>query len=86
MDGKKVWLNKVIIWCWREVFQYDFVVCMQWLIYFDFFKVNYQLVIIINGEKSFDFFYIDVDVGLIIEVDVSEIYDFDGDELIFNWF
>lgn len=85
-DGKKTWSNKATIWRWREAYQHDFAARMQWSIHSDFSEANHQPIIVVNGEKTLAPLHMTADAGSVIEVDASETYDPDGDELTFNWF
>ncbi|EXA31509.1 hypothetical protein FOVG_17210 [Fusarium oxysporum f. sp. pisi HDV247] len=86
MNGKLAFSNKATIWRWREAFQHDFAARMQWSINPEFSKANHHPVIIVNNVKDLAPLYIDAAAGSSIDIDASETYDPDGDDLEFKWF
>lgn len=84
-DGKTHVGSQATIWRWREGYQGDFAARIQWTLSPDFKSANHAPVIILNGDIDLEPLYLKVGFGETINLDASETWDPDGDELEFRW-
>jgi hypothetical protein len=84
-DGKTHIGSQATIWRWREAYQGDFAARIQWTLSPDFKSANHAPVIVLNGDAGLDALYITAGFGQTIQLDVSQSWDPDGDDLEFKW-
>ncbi|GJC88034.1 hypothetical protein ColLi_10872 [Colletotrichum liriopes] len=85
VDGKTYRSNQATIWRWRDTFQNDFAARMQWSLNPDLASTNHHPIVIVNGSRSLAPLHFEAEAGSTIELDASQTYDPDGDDLTFTW-
>lgn len=83
-DGQTHVSNKASIWRWREAYQNDFKVRMQWTVS-EFENAFHQPIVKVNGSDSFRPMEIDTEVESTVILDASESFDLNGNHLQFKW-
>ncbi|TQN64838.1 hypothetical protein CSHISOI_10395 [Colletotrichum shisoi] len=85
VDGKTYRSNQASIWRWRDAFQNDFAARMQWSLNPDAASTNHHPIVIVNGSRTPAPLQLEAEAGSAIELDASQTYDPDGDDLVFKW-
>lgn len=86
IDGKLYTSDQATIWRWRETFQNDFAVRMDWTVE-DFAHANHNPIVEINGQSGTAPIVIDTEVGKPVILDATKSHDPDeGQKLLFKWF
>ena len=86
-NGENFLSNHATVWRWRDAFQNDFAARMQWTLHDDISKANHAPIAIVNGSTPGpEPVFLEAEAGTSINLDASESYDPDGDELTFRWF
>ncbi|KAK1590462.1 cellulose-binding protein [Colletotrichum navitas] len=85
IDGKTYRSNQATIWRWRDTFQNDFAARMKWSLNPGLVATNHHPVIVVNGSGSLTPLRFEAEAGSFIELNASETYDPDGDNLTFKW-
>ena len=84
-DGNTHFGSQATIWRWREGYQGDFAARMQWTLSPDFKTANHAPIVCVNGNWDLDALHIKVGYGQTVELDASESWDPDGNDLVFRW-
>ncbi|EQB56025.1 hypothetical protein CGLO_03987 [Colletotrichum gloeosporioides Cg-14] len=84
-DGKTYRSNQATIWRWRDTYQNDFAARMQWSLNPDLASTNHHPIVVVNGKGGLEPLYFEAEADSTIELDASETYDPDGDNLTFKW-
>jgi hypothetical protein len=84
-DGKMHTSNQATVWRWREAYQGDFAARMQWTLSTDFKSANHAPLIVLNGDPGLEAIHIKVGFGDTVNLDASESWDPDGNNLEFRW-
>ncbi|OQV06971.1 hypothetical protein CLAIMM_11467 [Cladophialophora immunda] len=85
-NGELFLSNHATIWRWRLAYQNDFAARMQWTLHPDFSRANHAPVVIVNKSTTGpEPVFMEAEAGSIIDLDASESYDPDGDDLNFHW-
>ncbi len=85
-DGSKATSNQATIWRWREAFQNDFAVRMDWNIRADFKKANHNPVITLNSNEGKSLARGIIKAGEKVQLSAAGSKDPDGDALSYHWF
>ncbi|KAK6211543.1 cellulose-binding protein [Colletotrichum tabaci] len=85
VDGKTYRSNQASIWRWRDTFQNDFAARIQWSLNPDVASTNHHPIVIVNGSRTLAPLHFEAEAGSTIELDASQTYDPDGDDLVFKW-
>ncbi|MGZ5247848.1 MAG: hypothetical protein ACXWV5_12380, partial [Flavitalea sp.] len=78
--------NQATIWRWREAYQHDFAVRMDWNFTDDFKKVNHNPVVSLNSNIGKSIGRGKFKAGETVQFTAKGTQDPDGDGLSFNWF
>lgn len=85
-NGETFLSNHATIWRWRDAFQNDFAARLLWTLHGDISRVNHAPIAIVNGSTPGpEPVLLQAEAGSSIDLDASESYDPDGDELTFKW-
>lgn len=76
--------NYASIWRWREAYQYDFAVRMQWTVK-EFKDAVHQPVVVVNGSDSVRPYVLEVPGSTKIVLDASKSHDLNGRKLTYKW-
>ena len=84
IDGKEHISDQASIWRWREAYQNDFAVRMDWTVK-DFAHTNHNPVAVVNGKPGTDAIEMDADAGQTVTLDAAGSSDPDGQKLHYKW-
>ncbi|KAK4498221.1 hypothetical protein PRZ48_010878 [Zasmidium cellare] len=86
-DGRTHVSNHAAVWRWRDAFQDSFAARIQWTLSGDNSKTNHAPIVVVNGsDPGPEPIFIEAEADSTIDLDTTETYDPDGDELTFRWF
>jgi len=85
-DGRKEASNQATIWRWREAYQHDFAVRMDWNIAGDFKKANHNPVLSLNGNSGKAIATAMLKAGERVQLSAKGSIDPDADQLTYRWF
>lgn len=74
------------IWRWREAYQHDFAVRMDWCVANTFDKANHNPVAVLQGDKTKAVARMKVEPGQRVSLSAAETYDPDGNKVSYRWF
>ncbi|KAL1887779.1 hypothetical protein Sste5346_010018 [Sporothrix stenoceras] len=84
-DGRTYRSNQATIWRWRNAYQNDFAVRMQWTLSPSLSSANHHPIVCLNGVAGTKPVHISVEAGSTVRLDASGSYDPDGNDLTFKW-
>lgn len=86
-NGQVFKSNHATIWRWRRAFQNDFAARIQWTVQDDISTANHAPVVVVNDSSTGpEPVFLEAEAGAVLDLDASQSYDPDGDELSFRWF
>jgi len=85
-NGIEYTSDQATIWRWREAYQYDFAVRMDWCIAETFEAANHNPVVAFNNDKSKAVANLRAKSGETIELSAAGTSDPDKDKLSYRWF
>jgi hypothetical protein len=84
IDGKLYRSDKATIWRWRDAYQNDFAVRMDWTIN-DYQHANHPASVVVNGVAGKDVLTVNAVVGQPVSLIADGSSDPDGNQLQFQW-
>ncbi len=85
-NGMEYTSAQATIWRWREAYQHDFAVRMDWCTAETYAKANHNPVAVIYGDTSKAVAKMRVKSGIRVSLNAEKTYDPDGDQLTYRWF
>ncbi len=86
VDGLRYTSNQATIWRWREAYQNDFAVRMDWCVADEFGKANHAPQGVVQGDRSLQPIEIKVSPGSRVTLDARGSRDPDGQPISYHWF
>ncbi len=84
-NGRSETSNHATIWRWREHFQNDFAVRMDWCVADDFKKANHNPIALLNGDQTKDIIEIKAKSGNTVTLSADGSSDPDGNAIETRW-
>ncbi len=84
-NGRTETSHHATIWRWREHFQNDFAVRMNWCIADEFKKANHNPAPVLNGDKTRKVIEITAQPGTTVHLSAEGTGDPDGDQVDLRW-
>ena len=86
VDGKKYSLPHATVWRWREAYQNDFAVRMDWCVAAKRAEANHHPAAVVNGIKGKGVVSITARPGQLVKLSAKGSSDPDGDKITGRWF
>ena len=86
VDGKSYSLPHATVWRWREAYQNDFAVRMDWCIAAKRAEANHHPAAVVNGIKGKSIVSITAKPGQLVKLSANGSSDPDGDKITGRWF
>jgi hypothetical protein len=84
-NGQTECTDMATVWRWREHFQHDFAVRMDWCAADDFKKANHNPVAVLNGDRTKKILEVAVKAGETVTLTAEGSSDPDGDAIERRW-
>lgn len=85
-NGVEYTSDQATIWRWREAYQHDFAIRMDWCVAETFDEANHNPVAAFENDKSKAVVKLTVKAGQRVNLRAAGTYDPDGDGISYNWF
>jgi hypothetical protein len=85
-NGLQYTSAQATIWRWREAYQHDFAVRMDWCVAERYEKANHNPVAAFSNDKSKAVVNLTAKSGETVELSADGTYDPDGDKFFYRWF